>query len=972
MIRYLSARLLRKTLVLIVLLFGLIATTVSIYSGWSVHTSLTKEYNSKGLAIAKGIAESSVELLLYRDASTIQSLVDKYLEIEGVSYVFVVNGAHEIVVHTFSPEVPPEIMKEAQATFLTDLSDHMASFMKFQNGSYMDISAPILNGSMGYVHVGMDRSLIDAHITESIVHQQILIFFIFLLSIIIAYFAVRKISEPLTHLTGYANQLAIHDFSSSLLAPEQTAALTTRTKDEIGDLAQAFVYLEQMLIGYIRNLKDTHKKLEIAKNKAEEANRLKSQFLANTSHELRTPLNGIIGIVSNILDGTDGPIDPPLRRHLEMVKSCGVNLKDLVNNILDFSKLESGKADFVIQEFDLTDVLEDIKGIGDGLIADKKEVILETNWGELPKVWGDKQKIRQVLINLLGNAVKFTLKGYVKLEIKPAPDSSKYPPSLLVAISDSGIGISKENQAVIFEEFRQADGDASRDFEGTGLGLAITKKIVAAHQSQLWVESEPGSGSTFFFTIPIQRFESEQGHTVHTEANDLNSQTSYPAEEDPLVETPESEAAVSVPISQEINETPTLVMVVDDYKINIEVVSMLLEKKGYEVVSALSAYEALEKLNECKPDLFILDVMMPKMDGLNLCKTIKSMNEFKYTPVIMLSAKFSPADKAAGLDIGAADYVGKPYDDKDLIARVQNLVKKSKIEHSLQNEVEKVKALSHESLSEGSAPQAPRTPMRKLVKGNGEKVLVADDHPFNVEVVKTLLESHHYQVFEAVDGIDALEKIKEFKPDILLLDLMMPRMGGYEVTKVLKTDPEYEAFSDLPIIILTAKSSRDDKVYGLNMGADDYLGKPFDNLELVARVNALLRIKTLKDHLKNWNKELEDQIEIRTKEIESIQEQLVKTEKIAGITNLVITVNHELNSPLMSVLMGAQKLAKLDLDAKGKKYADMVIKSSMKIREIVYGLREITDPLEVEYTPGVKMIQLKPTATPEEGGDAEA
>jgi len=377
----------------------------------------------------------------------------------------------------------------------------------------------------------------------------------------------------------------------------------------------------------------------------------------------------------------------------------------------------------------------------------------------------------------VGNAIKFTEKGSVEIRIVEAEKK------ISVYVKDTGPGISKTDQAVIFERFRQADGSATREHEGTGLGLSIAREIIRLHGGEIGVESQPGKGSEFFFSLPIA-----------AEA----IQAAEPQKKDAGVE----------PIAQtQTASKPTAV----------------LETKRAEVTGRDRHYE-LEK--------------------------------------------------------------DKEYEE--------------------------------------------------AVKGSGELILIIDDNAVNREVVKTRLEMHQYRTCEAADGMEGLKKIKEEKPDLIILDLMMPRMSGYEFCKKVRKN---QSADELPVIMLTAKTEMGDKVYGLQVGANDYISKPFHKEELVARVGVLLKLRAMTQELKRWNLELETRVDERTKELAKAQEQLIQAEKMATVGTLAGGVAHEINNPLTAVLTNAQLLKlmgrpedkeSIELIEEGAKRCQTIIRKLMK------------------------------------------
>ncbi|MBU1078771.1 MAG: response regulator, partial [Spirochaetes bacterium] len=378
-----------------------------------------------------------------------------------------------------------------------------------------------------------------------------------------------------------------------------------------------------------------------------ELDKLKNEFLANTSHELRTPLNGIIGLAEAMYEGADGKVNDKMTKHLGMITNSAKSLRNLVSDILDLSKMQSGKQEFEISRISIEKVMEDVRPVIEGLVIDKPiKVEFDIKKG-LPDVFIDRGKIKQVMINLIGNAVKFTSKGSVRISARSYDKKDGY---IQVSVQDTGIGMKKEDLKVIFDEFRQADGSATRSFEGTGLGLAITKKIVTAHTGTIWAESTLGKGSTLHFTLSTKEFKEV---SVFKEEKEPEYFPAGPMEkEDITVERRKKERDFDPSIkgflaeeeykSEDLKRYPKgkgeKLLIVDDIEVNLESLALSLQGKGYKVSKALSAKDALKLLKSGNYNLIISDVMMPDMDGYQLVEKIKASDKLVKIPVILLTA----------------------------------------------------------------------------------------------------------------------------------------------------------------------------------------------------------------------------------------------------------------------------------------------------------------------------------------------
>jgi len=373
-----------------------------------------------------------------------------------------------------------------------------------------------------------------------------------------------------------------------------------------------------------------------------EVDRLKSQFLANMSHELRTPLNSIIGFSRVILKGIDGPITDQQRQDLEAIFNSGQHLLGLINDILDISKIEAGKMELSFEPTDLGEIIRGVMSTAIALVKDKPVELQQSVPADLPTIIADSRRVRQVLLNLVSNAAKFTDRGFIRVEARVEGDF------VVISVSDTGIGIPPEKLPHIFEAFTQVDASPSRKYGGTGLGLTISKSFVELHGGRIWVESEVGKGSTFTFTLPIQG-----PSQVRAEAG--------PAEEAP----PPGEAPTPVP------EAPgRVVLCVDDDEGVITLFRRYLDKQGYRVVGLTDPFRVVEEARRIRPFAITLDVMMPGKDGWQVIQELKADPETRDIPVVMCTIV---SEKGRGLSLGAADYLVKPILEQDLIAALDRL-----------------------------------------------------------------------------------------------------------------------------------------------------------------------------------------------------------------------------------------------------------------------------------------------------------
>lgn len=440
-----------------------------------------------------------------------------------------------------------------------------------------------------------------------------------------------------------------------------------------------------------RRFTQARKQLQAQNIALQRMDKLKDEFLANTSHELRTPLNGIIGIAESMIDGATGSLSQPQINNLSLIVSSGRRLTQLVNDILDFSKLKHQNIDLQIQPVGVREITEIILTLSQHLIHNKPLELINNIPPNLPPANADENRLQQILYNLIGNAIKFTENGTIEIsaklltkETEQLSDENSSKQYLAISVKDTGIGISKEKFEIIFESFEQADGSTSRIYGGTGLGLAITKQLVELHKGKIWVESELGKGSTFTFTLPIYDFDkafSEKNSDIENQRKlslkTAKNSSETPAENRPITTltspaaSPENDSDISpLIISNQPNQFK--ILIVDDEPINLQVLLNYLSLENYAIIQASNGIEALETIEKgFQPDLVILDVMMPRMTGYEVCKKIREKFLANQLPVVLLTAKNQVTDLIEGLEAGANDYLTKPISKNELLARIK-------------------------------------------------------------------------------------------------------------------------------------------------------------------------------------------------------------------------------------------------------------------------------------------------------------
>lgn len=543
--------------------------------------------------------------------------------------------------------------------------------------------------------------------------------------------------------------------------------------------------------------------------RVKEASRFKSEFMSNMSHELRTPLNAILGLTALMSDNSAGQVNEKQKEYLEIIARNGKNLLQLINDILDLAKIESGKLELSISKIYLRDFISSVAG-SILLLVKKKGLALNIDIAHDIFTYCDIDRLRQILLNLLGNAVKFTKKG--EINVSAGIEEGEHYDFVIIKVSDTGIGIPSEALEYIFKPFRQVDGSLTREYNGTGLGLSICYNLVKLMDGKIELESEVGKGSTFTIILRKDRrsklrlTEEKWRETVRTA---LIQETEAADKE---IELPGSNAA--------------RILIIDDDPIVIRELKIIFKDKNYHSIFVLSGSEGLQILNKYTPDLIFLDLRMPEMDGFKVLEELQKRDNLKNLPVLILTAKDLTEDEKRGMSKNVKGVITKGRIDKGALLALTDKLLYAGFEKAAEPIKPPVRQVTEER-------------KKKADRKGQTRILVVEDRPDNLTLIREILNTKGYTVYEANDGREAIEIARKEKPDLILMDMHMPVMNGLESTRHIL---EMEGLKEIPIIGLTARAMKGDRERVLAAGCCDYISKPVTPKDLLRKVEQWLGV----------------------------------------------------------------------------------------------------------------------------------
>ncbi len=715
------------------------------------------------------------------DQREIQKILENQLRDPEISYVITRRGDGKILSYQAKTEWQEEAALATFRPLAAGLERSLRAYVSDQGAPFVESivslrleSDPGLDsewsrdqnpsgGNAGWVQIGFTTEWTNKQWTD---FRRNLLLASGGLAVLFAFYAlifVRTVVKPIRSLVRATRKVGEGSFD---------CRVDIRSRDEVGELAASFNQMTARLQAAYEKIREHQKELEAkvdertaelqrAKENLEKAyldlkelDRMKDSFLSSVSHELRTPLTSIRSFSEILLQYDD--TDPKTQREfIGIINTESERLTRLINDVLDLSRIEARRMVWHDDLMSVREIVEDVARVHKGLLAENNLRLSVEIARDLPYVFADKDRIQQVLTNLLGNAIKFSSPGgriVIRAESFMSKRFGENTPWVKVCVSDQGVGIDPKDHEFIFDKFSQIAGDTLSDRpKGTGLGLPICREIVSHYGGNIWVESEKGKGANFYFTLPGTQMPGKAAAAGQERAH--------------------------FPARGREGEVKTI-LVVDDNENMRRLLRFQFENRGYRVLEAADGQEAIERARSTALDLITLDLMMPAMSGYDLLGMLREDPLTRAVPILIVSVV---EDEETGILLGANDYLRKPFFESELMGKV-----------------------------------------RRLLTGESRSVLIVDDDQSVRETLRMQLRDLGYDVWTAEDGQAAIESLMSRRPDLVILDLIMPRKNGNEVLEWIRQNPGTQ---DLPVIVLTAQNLTGNRVSMLTLGVDAYLQK---------------------------------------------------------------------------------------------------------------------------------------------------
>lgn len=752
------------------------------YDYSSMRRDMLNELNQKADGLVERLSESLITPLWNVDQAAINRILLSEMNDKRIKAILVTEDNGNNV---FAGKIRNE-------------SWNIVDFKTWPIGKFVKRKAEIsiMNQPIGAVEIFLSPKFVDDELYHSILSSLLRTVMLVLLINLALFITMRRVLiSPIAKLSQTARQISLDkNYSArvqieckgemeSLVANfnnmlQQIEEQDLKLKQYSGQLQEKIHQSNKNLENSYRELKIINRELEVARDAAEAASKSKSEFMANVSHEIRTPMNAIIGMADLTMET---PLSPKQREFLNIIISSGKVLLRLINDILDFSKIEAGKLNLEEVSFNLHQLIHDISDLFvEQMVASQTELVIDIRPGVPQRIIGDPLRLRQVLINITANAFKFTTKGEIIITVSADKLNSRKA-EIVFAIKDTGIGIPEEVQPHLFEAFKQADGSTTRKYGGTGLGLSISKRIVDLMGGNIWFRSKPGEGSTFFFTI-----------TPNVAAEPVNKDFILP---------------------ENLQGAP--VLVVDDNFAVRSVLVRYLKLFGLKPVSVPDAEKAMELIREHENNQFklvIIDLRLPGMNGDEASIEIRKSYSKEELPILMITST----------ELNTAIV-------KAQNAQINKMISKPLKQITLFNSI--LDTFGYDIPKEYA--QKPSKPVKNELKDY--RLLLVEDNPINQQVAEQILLPTGIAIDSASNGKEATRMVQETKYDIVLMDIQMPEMDGYEATAKIRNEL---GMTELPIIAMTAHAMRGDKEKCLEAGMDEYIPKPIDKEHMINTLRA--------------------------------------------------------------------------------------------------------------------------------------